>query len=189
MDPRYRYLSAPLAMTGDELPREVLAFRKGVNETAKGRYLFDARSAELILEQLAREGVDYMTDLEHYSISKDARMHRQDAQDARGWFNVRVDPDGSLVLCNMTWTPDGEDRLRTKKQRYISPVFETENAGDGLERVTGIVNAALCARPATYHAQPLVAASRTTALSCASRASCYVALARLEKLSGKVKAK
>ena len=137
---------------GDDLPAAFRLFSAGVNESTKGPTLFDAAAAESVLRAFAAGGVDLTIDLEHDSLSKEARAARSDAGDARGWFGLEV-RDGELWAVNVTWTPDGERRLRERTQRYISPAFLRDDEG----RVIEVINVALCSMPATLGAAPLVA--------------------------------
>lgn len=143
---------------GSEPPSEFRIFRAGINDTHKGQVLFDEQAAEQVLAAARQWGVHYMIDLNHDALEADASS-RPDASDARGWFDLEV-RDGELWAVNVEWTPDGEDRIRSKKQRYISPAFNVD--ADGV-RPTGILNAAICAMPATFHPQDLIAARRRLA--------------------------
>jgi hypothetical protein len=64
--------------------------------------------------------------------------------------------NGELWAVDVTWTPDGERRLREKTQRYISPLFRRDKKTG---RILRLLNVALVSMPATNDAQPLVAAS------------------------------
>jgi len=134
------------------LPTEFRLFKAGVNESTKGPTLFDAAAAAAVLAAFERGGVDLMIDLAHDSLSEGARVARDDADDARGWFRLAV-RDGELWAVDVTWTPDGERRLRARTQRYVSPAFVVDDAG----RVVEVINCALCSMPATLDAVPLVA--------------------------------
>lgn len=144
------------ALEGDALPSEFRIFKAGINESSKGPALFDAEAAKLVMDRYTREGVDCMIDLSHDSFEQLAV--RPDMGDARGWFKLAL-RDGELWAVDVTWTPDGARRLREKTQRYISPAFDMN---EETKRVTGLWNVALVAMPATYAAEPLVAASRQT---------------------------
>lgn len=145
---------AAIELDGDALPTEFRIFAAGVNETSKGPSLFDAEAAKAVMAAYEKHGVDLMIDLNHDSLG-DARMTRADAEDARGWFKLEL-RNGELWAVDVKWTDDGAERLRSKKQRYISPAFfQDEKSG----RVEEIVNVAICAMPATHGAAPLVAAS------------------------------
>lgn len=138
---------------GAPLPTEFLLFKQGENPTSKGVYTLTPESAKGALERYMLEGVELTIDLNHDMFNEAAQAARSDALDARGWFKLELRADGSLWAADVRWTPDGEERLRSKKQRYISPAFgHTE---EGL--VTYIANAALCAMPATYNAPALCA--------------------------------
>ena len=99
-----------------------------------------------------KAGVDVMIDLNHYAIDPEIEKHRNDACDAMGWCKLAL-LRGELWATHVTWTPEGEERLRNRKQRYISPVVLQEEDGTAIE----LFNLALVAMPATYDAQPLVA--------------------------------
>jgi phage I-like protein len=145
----------------DPLPTEFRLFACGANETSKGTFVFDDMAAQAVMAAYQREGVDLMVDLGHDSLNEAARIARSDATDAMGWFQLAL-RDGELWACDVRWTPEGERRLRAKTQRYISPAFDTVEAKNesGAEVVSYVLNVALVSMPATYGAQPLVAASR-----------------------------
>lgn len=134
----------------DSLPTEFRIFRAGVNSSTKGDVTFDEIAAANVMAAHETHGVDLPIDLEHLSLAPDVRTD----YDARGWFKLAV-RDGELWAVNVTWTSDGEMRLREKRQRYISPAFNV----DAENRVTRVINAALTALPATYNAQALIAAN------------------------------
>jgi len=148
--------SAELTVGADDaLPVEFRIFSAGVNDSTEGPALFDDAAAAAVLAQFAREGVDQMIDLKHDSLSKRANVARADASDAMGWYKLAV-RDGELWATGVTWTPEGEARLRAKKQRYTSPAFFVDKD----DRVVEMINVALCSMPATLGALPLVAATK-----------------------------
>ena len=102
----------------------------------------------------AKWGVDLAIDLEHQML--DGSTSDPTARDARGWFRLELRPDGSLWATNVTWTPDGLQRLAEKRQRYVSPAFGVDPE---TSRITSIINVALVAIPATHETPALVAAS------------------------------
>jgi hypothetical protein len=138
------------------LPSEFLLFAAGVNESCSGSVLFDERSREKVLEQAGRHGVDFIVDLEHFSLWP----RNENDRDARGWFQVE-DRGGELWAVNVTWTEDGAERLRGRRQRYTSPAFFCSEWDDEqqLPRVTSLINVAICSMPATYGNMPLVASA------------------------------
>lgn len=153
---RSRPLVRALAEPDAPLPSEFLLFAPGVNESCNGSVLFDDRSREKVLEQAERHGVDFIVDLEHFSLWPRGENDR----DARGWFQLE-DRDGELWAVNVQWTADGAERLRARRQRYTSPAFLCSEWDDEqqLPRVTSLLNVAICSMPATYGTAPLVASA------------------------------
>ncbi len=147
-------LSGPLP---EEPAKEFRLFRAGVNRTSKGDFLFDDAAAAAVMAAFTAQANDLMIDLDHMSLREPAQAAREDAGDARGWAKLAL-RDGELWAVDVRWTPDGESRVRSKKQRYPSPAFTTDEQG----RITEILNIALVAMPATYGAAPLIAASRNS---------------------------
>lgn len=143
--------SITLSMS-NEPPKEILFFKAGWNDTQKGKFLFDDKAARSVMAAYQRHGVDCMIDLEHLSLDPSAENYDPDA---RAWYKLNV-RDGALWATEVEWTPDGEDRLRTKKQRYISPFFEFDPK---TKRIVAVFNAALVAVPATNETPALIAAS------------------------------
>jgi phage I-like protein len=136
----------------DPLPTEFRIFAAGMNTTRQGDFLFDEVAASVVMEAYERHGTDLMIDLEHLSLDEESRAYDPDA---RGWCKLEV-RNGELWAVAVTWTPDGESRLREKRQRYVSPVFAFNEKS---RRVGRVLNIAITALPATDHLEPLVAAN------------------------------
>jgi hypothetical protein len=148
------------AAEGDEPAREVRLYHYGWNDDTTGSLLFNEEAARLVMAAFKRKQVDGMVDLEHMSLDDTAPNY--DA-DARGSYKleVRKDAKGKPELwAVIDWAPEGEQRIREKRQRYLSPVvfFDKDT-----KRIARIFNIALCANPATHGAQPLIAASESFA--------------------------
>lgn len=141
----------------EKLPSEFLIFKAGENPSTKGTAIFDAEAAKGVIDRYSHDGHDLMVDRNHDSIDALTLQARADASDALAWFGLEL-RGGDLWAINVAWTPEGEDRLRSKKQRYISPAFKDD---PDTGRVLYLVNVALCSMPATLDAVPLVAASKT----------------------------
>lgn len=139
---------------GEPLPTEFRVFAFGQNTSTRGPALFDRKAAQAVMSEYERQGVDVMIDLEHLSLKQESRAYDPDA---RGWCKLELRDDG-LWAVDVRWTPEGEARLREKRQRYISPAFYAEKETG---RVVEVINIALCARPATHKAPALVAATRS----------------------------
>ena len=147
---------ADVVSDGDPLPSAFRIFSAGVNESTQGPLIFDEKSAELVMAQYVEHGVDVCIDLQHDSVDAAARAMRDDAADARGYCKLAV-RDGELWAVDVTWSPDGERRLRERRQRYISPVAIYD---EKTLRVTELFNLALVSMPASHNAVPLVASRR-----------------------------
>lgn len=141
-----------LDTSGEELPAEFRLFVAGWNETENGNYLFDDEAAAAVMAAQDAHQVDRMIDLEHLSLDTESNNFDPDA---RGWCKLELRDDGSLWAVDVKWTEDGAQRLRDKRQRYVSPAFEIDPE---TKRVTKIVNIALTALPATHGTPELVAA-------------------------------
>lgn len=152
-------------------PKEFRIFRSGVNRTEKGDFTFDAKSARDIMEAFKKRGVDGQIDLEHLSNDDE---HPNYDPDARGAYQLEM-RGGDLWAVDVSWTPDGERRIREKRQRYISPTFYV----DKNKRITGLHNIAICANPATHNIAPLIAASKKSGLTIAALA---VEVSKMEEL-------
>lgn len=151
------YTALADATAEQALPIEFVLFRAGANLSTKGPAVFDVRAAADVMAAYACEGVDQSIDLEHRSLDDAAVALTDNATDSLGWYNLEVRPGPELWAVNVRWTPEGEARLRAKKQRYISPAFYQN---DRTTRVTKMINCALCSRPATYNADALMAATK-----------------------------
>lgn len=143
--------------TDDALPTEFRLFKCGVNPSTKGPTVWDEKSAARVMAVYARRGVDGMIDLNHDSIDPATRRARKDAADAMGYYNLEL-RNGELWMVNIRFNAEGAERLRSRKQRFFSPTFFYDPKDDS---VVELVNVALTADPATYDAQPLIAASGT----------------------------
>lgn len=135
-----------------EPPSEVRLFARGNNTTSKGTFLFDDAAAKSVMAAYEQASKDVMLDLEHLSLNTESRSFDPDA---RGWAKLEV-RSGELWLTDISWNEDGAARLRAKKQRYLSPVFDYDPR---TQRVLSVKNVAITAMPATHNPQPLVAAN------------------------------
>lgn len=137
--------------TGASPPSSFRIFRRGSNSTRKGAVLFDDAAARAVMADYRAHGTDIAIDLEHLSLDPEARHHDPDA---RGWCRLEV-RGGELWAVDVRWTADGAERLRARRQRYISPAFR--RGADGRPR--SLHNIAITSTPATDEAPALVAAS------------------------------
>jgi phage I-like protein len=167
-----------------KLPTEFRIFKRGVNSTEKGDFVFDETAAKSVMASREKWGVDCMIDLEHGSIEVEPGAADPNARDARGWCRLEL-RNGELWATQVSWTPDGAARLRARTQRYVSPVFEND---PDTKQILRVVNVAITALPATRNAPALVAASvRRGAVSPELRAAARsVARRELQELAQRV---
>lgn len=148
-------LATLAVLVGDGAPpTEFRLFVAGWNATENGDFLFDEEAAASLIAAREAWGVDVMVDLEHLSLDPKAPNYDPDA---RGWHRVEIRADGSCWAVQATWTEDGAERLTSKKQRYVSPVFSFDPV---TRRVEELLNVAITALPATHDTPALVAARR-----------------------------
>ena len=137
-------------LSGDNPPTEFRVFKAGQNDTLEGPYFFTEKSAQMVIDARNDWGADCMIDLEHLSTNKDSPNYDPDA---RGWFALEL-RGGELWAVNVRWTPDGVERLKSKKQKYISPAFYFSETGE----IEELFNVALVAMPKTKQAIALASA-------------------------------
>lgn len=143
-----------IAFEGDALPSEFRIFRAGENETTKGTFLFDDASAASVLAEYEAHGIDVMLDYDHASLDTMAARDPAQAGKAAGWCKIEV-RNGELWAVNVRWTPPAAEALQAKEWRFMSPAFQTDEAG----RITSLLNVAITNLPATRRLEPLIAAS------------------------------
>ncbi len=150
---------------GEDLPAEFQLFWPGENPSTKGSVWFDEVSALRVMGDADTYGNEYPIDLEHRMVSPRLVDPNDSDTDAMAWHRLEVRPEAGgpgLWAVRVSWTPEGERRLRARSQRYTSPAFYVEPDPDtGRDRVVRYINCALCARPATHEIPPLVATAQT----------------------------
>ena len=148
-------LTASIDPVAGGLPTEVLLLHFGENDSSNGVITLDKESASELMQAWARHVGNNdrqgMIDLEHLSLDP---MGANFDPDARGWFDLSLRDDG-LWIENIKWTPDGEQRLLARSQRYLSPCMAIDPETN---RVVELINVALTAIPALHEAPELIAA-------------------------------
>jgi phage I-like protein len=134
-------------------PTEFRIFRKGINKSDKGEFLFDEQAAGSVMAAYARKGVDVMIDYDH------AVLHAPEVKAiAAGWCSFEV-REGELWATKVTWTPTALDHFAKAEYRYFSPLFDYEPRTG---RIQHVINSALTNTPALHGLDALVAASAHT---------------------------
>lgn len=135
-------------------PREFQLFPAGEVRTRKGTFLFDEKAATATLAAARAWGVRLAIDYCHASLGAMTAPDPAKAGEAAGSFVPAV-REGALWATDVEWTPDGAERVASKKYRYFSPTILT----DANKRVCELINVALTNTPATHGIAPLVLAA------------------------------
>lgn len=113
--------------------------------SSKGEFDVDEESFRSMKEQISRRGVDLVVDYEHQTL-------KGVEAPAAGWVKELKIEDGQIKAV-VEWTPRGEQYLRNKEYRYISPVVNVRKSDS---KATGLHSLALTNTPAIVGMTPLV---------------------------------
>ncbi len=142
MSRRKSTLTVKLALAGsgrDFVPPEwIMLIPAGRIEAVDGRsFVNDAPQA--VVAAFQRQGLELPIDINH-------RMELMPAGEeapAMGWIAALDVRDGA-IWARVEWTPRGEEALRNREYRYISPAFLHDEQG----RILELLSAALVTQPA-----------------------------------------
>jgi hypothetical protein len=152
-----RRVSLSVPIPEGEPPHRILLLRMGNNPSTQGDFVLDESAVADVLADWKTHaaGNDHpgMIDLEHLSLDPTAPNFDPDS---RAWYELAGDATG-IWLDSIKWTPDGEARLREKRQRYLSPTIVYDTA---TRRIRKLINVALTALPALHGAPELIAARK-----------------------------
>jgi phage I-like protein len=135
-------------------PAEFRIFKRGVNSSVKGDFLFDDQAAEMVMASYRQRGIDVTIDYDHQTLATKAGVQAISA----GWINLDV-REGDLWATNVRWTDRAKAYLEAGEYRYFSPLF---NSDEQTGRVEEILDVALTNTPALFDIEALVAASAHT---------------------------
>ncbi len=135
-------------------PERLLLFKFGVNDTMKGKFLFDEAAALSVIEEYEKHGAELPFDFDHAMVAGDEPSSRI----AAGWFKPEV-IEGSLWATDIRWTPKALSGIKDREWRYLSPAFTTEAPGKegNPRRIKRLINVALTNLPATVGMVPIAA--------------------------------
>lgn len=132
-----------------QAPETVRLFRFGLNETTKGTFLFDVKSAESVMQADRDYGNERSADYEHQALY-DPPIEAP----ASAWYRLELREDG-LYAVDLQWTDRARRMIEAREYRYISPAFMF-NPEDG--RIMEFINFALTNLPATKSMEALLKA-------------------------------
>lgn len=151
---------------GKKPATEQLLFAFGDNQTSKGTFVLDAEGAALVMAKWRDQGNDLPIDYEHeIAIAAEDPEFKGGALKTAGYFKLELREDG-IYAVSIDWTPEALQKLADGELKYTSPWFFTDDSN----RIVGIGNFSLVARPATKNQRPIAASivdHRTVALSAA----------------------
>lgn len=132
-----------------EPPVEIRLFKSGINQTTKGKVLFDEEAASIVMAEYAVSPTrELMFDFGHASLKPKC----PEDNEAAGWFVPEL-RNGELWATAIKWVDEVADKIRARKYRFYSPAFTPGEAGRPLR----LVNCALTNLPATIGLEPLMA--------------------------------
>lgn len=158
-------------------PTEFRIFAAGHIETTKGIFLFDAAASDMVMKAAADRGMDFPVDYDHAMLGF-LMVDPAQSGKAAGWFTPEL-RNGELWATNVTWTPQGAQKLQDREFRYISPAFHRDADG----RITELVNVALTNLPSTKNLDPLMASRRDVEKECPQMKTLVAALSLAENVS------
>lgn len=123
---------------GDEFSSiQVIPF--GVHKTAKGTFIHDEESQDIVTKDFNKLKRDTVIDYEHQTLTG------QEAP-AAGWIRSGqlISKGKSGTWANVGWTDRAKEYIKNKEYRYVSPVFWVR---DNDKRVVKLINVGLTNQP------------------------------------------
>lgn len=139
------------------LPERVLIVPWGQVRSKTGDFIFDAESARLIRQEIAKQGVELAVDYEHQTLGGNYSSPDGKAP-AAGWIKRLEVEEGVGLWAFVQWTPPAARALSVREYRYLSPVVLVRKS-DG--KVVGLHSVALTNTPAIEGFPAIVNSTRT----------------------------
>lgn len=149
------FLGKPMAIAHGDFAREqkVVLLPWGITELKNGATLLvDDEGAKSVLREFEEHGVDIPFDKNHATVLK---LPKGEDAPAFGWGKRILAEPNHALCCQVRWTDEGLEEIKSGRYRYLSPVvgYEPETG-----RVRMIHSVALTTKPATPQ-MPALAAS------------------------------
>lgn len=128
------------------LPNEIQLLPFGQVKTAKGQFLVDEKAINEIIKAFNTKINDLVIDYEHQTLTGEEAP-------AAGWIKELINKGTEGLWAKVEWTPRGEEYIKNKEYRYLSPVILV-NKKDG--RAILVHSAALTNTPAIDGMVPIV---------------------------------
>lgn len=148
-----RGAGAAASSVGGEPPTEMIVLPFPEWELEDITLKTGTRSQEMVLADIRRHGADIHFDYHHQSLYAVKYGY---VADAAGWMpHQSFFADTRGIGGKTLWVADGEERIRTGKMRYTSPVVLYD---EKTLEVTALLSCALTNTPRTNNQSPLTAA-------------------------------
>ena len=147
-----RRLVACDAVAVDAAPRRVLLFPWGNVESKKGAFIVDSEGVRLMIEAFLQHGADLPIDYEHQTLGGDYAAPDGRAP-AAGWIKTIEPVAGQGLFGLVQWTPGGEQTIRAREYRYLSPVVSVRKDD---QRAVALHSVGLTNKPAIVNMPALV---------------------------------
>lgn len=124
----------------------------GEVQSASGDFILDRQAADEIIAAFRQAGLPLPIDAEHTTVGGEFASPSGDAP-ARGWINSLEAVEGDGLYAEVEWTQQGEQFIRNKEYRYLSPVTFVRKSD---RRVIELHSVALTNKPAIVGMPPIV---------------------------------
>lgn len=135
----------PLSADGT-VPKEIQILPSGNVESKKGPFLADDIAVAEIIKAFTEQVNDLVIDYEHQTLTGEEAP-------AAGWIKELVNKGQDGLWAKVEWTPRGEEYIRNKEYRYLSPVVLVRKND---KRAIILHSAALTNTPAIDGMHPIV---------------------------------
>lgn len=134
-----------------EAPARIKIIPWGKVRSTSGDFILDRRAADVVLAAFTAGGMPLPIDSEHTTVGGEFASPSGDAP-ARGWINSLEAVEGDGLYANVEWTAKGEEFVRSKEYRFLSPVTYIRKTD---KRVVGLHSVALTNKPAIRDMPPI----------------------------------
>lgn len=134
-----------------EAPSRILIIPGGEVETKRGPFTMDRAAADRIIAAFTAHGVDVPIDREHATIGREFAPPDGSAP-AMAWIKSMEFVEGEGLYANVEWTPKGEDHVKNREYRYLSPTIQHRKSDNA---VMVLHSVALTNKPAIVGMKPI----------------------------------
>lgn len=145
------------ALASEKLPDRIKLFNWGTNDSTKGIFIVDEKSAAALAANQRALGFDRVAlDFEHNTVPGSAEYERtKEPRDVAGYGTPEIVPGDGLYLSAIQWTPAGQSAAKNFSDLSPTPSIDVERRVIFLHSVALVRNGAvfdltfLSSQPAT----------------------------------------